>query len=611
MLEGFPYKKPRIGQLETALEIAKAVREHTVFSLQAPTGFGKTVSILYGLVRSGKPETLYIVRTRNELTQPFREAKRLGIKPVFLYSKKAMCPLLAGDEELGIIDFWENCRLLRKRHLCPYYENIHSVSKDTLWDTLLSTEIPFDSVKKLSRKDLCPYYSLKTLIDEADLVITTYPYVFNPYIRETLVGEEGLKDYVLVIDEAHSLQNIADLVERTLSENKIMWAYNEIRHYTGYDEPLDKLASLLEYVGRMRCGRGYTYVDKRELSSILGNPLEWFDLAQEIRSRKIESLADPERTARIRIHTLSIAYFTGSIEQEGYEAFLATREGNSGTYKVLTLKPIDPSIAVKDVFENAKAIILSSGTLPPPDYYRDVLGINRSIVYYDVEEIHGPVFPPENRIALVLTYVTSKYTKRSRTIYNIYADIVEALWNNLGNGVFLVVYPSYEFMNNVISSIRGEIDMIVERENTTISTVLEVTREKRKLVVNSVAGGKLTEGIELRSRSGESLVKVVLVAGIPYPLPDDYLELSRKNLAARVGEDKAWSHLFFDVATTRVRQALGRAIRSPQDRALFILADHRYMDPRILRRLKIKVNKVIVSHREFIRVLRLVKNYIS
>ncbi len=607
---GFPYRKARIGQVEASNAVSRAVREHGVLLLQAPTGFGKTITILYGLVRAGMPRTLYVVRTRNELAQPFREARRLGVKPAALYSKKAMCPLLGGSEDIGFTDFWNNCRLLRRRHMCPYYEKLHDIDAGKLWDTVFSSETPFHLVEKLASIGVCPYYALRILAGSADIVVSTYPYVFNPYIRDMLIGEEGLEDYVLVVDEAHSLQSIADLAERTLSENKARWAVKELGYYGISEDAVERLEELQGYIEREGCGRGYRHVDKAVLESILGDPAYWFELANEIRRRKMENVGGAVENARVRIHTLSVGSFAEALGWEGYEAFLTCRAGKTGVFKVLSMKPIDPSIPVRDVFEHAKAIILSSGTLPPPDYFRDVLGVNRKIMHYDVEEIHGPVFPPENRVTLILTYATSKYTKRSKNMFSVYAGIIEALWDNLPGGVFLIVYPSYEFMKNVVLSITERIDMIVEKEDTTISSVVLAARERDRLIVNSVAGGKLTEGIEILSEKGESLIKTVVIAGIPYPLPDDYMELTMRNLASRIGGERAWSHVFFDTATTRVRQALGRAVRSPRDRALFILADYRFMDPRILKCLRVRVNKIITSHRGFIQALKQVKDYL-
>ena len=111
----FPYDRPRPGQLEAARLISEAISEGRVVALRAPTGFGKTATIIKGLLDSGAERVIYVVRTRNEIQPVIRELRRFGLRGyTFLYSARRMCPLLE-EENLGIDDFWNTCRLLRLR----------------------------------------------------------------------------------------------------------------------------------------------------------------------------------------------------------------------------------------------------------------------------------------------------------------------------------------------------------------------------------------------------------------------------------------------------------------------------------------------------------------
>lgn len=175
----------------------------------------------------------------------------------------------------------------------------------------------------------------------------------------------------------------------------------------------------------------------------------------------------------------------------------------------------------------------------------------------------------------------------------------------------LAVYPSYEFMEHVIQYMPKRPSILVEDEETRINDIMDKLKNRGKLLVNAVAGGKLTEGIEIRGREGESMIKAVLVAGIPYPQPDDYIKASMKKLAERIGSDKAWKHIYLDTAITRIKQAVGQAIRSLEDRALIVLADNRYIKPQILKRLDIKINRVITTHEEYLKTIKCIKDYIE
>ncbi|MEM1560941.1 MAG: helicase C-terminal domain-containing protein, partial [Ignisphaera sp.] len=59
---------------------------------------------------------------------------------------------------------------------------------------------------------------------------------------------------------------------------------------------------------------------------------------------------------------------------------------------------------------------------------------------------------------------------------------------------------------------------------------------------------------------------------------------------------------YTEVAITRVMQAIGRAIRSENDHALIILADRRYKNPLIIRRLKLNIKKITASIEDVKRV---------
>ncbi len=585
----FPYPRPRRGQVEAAGLVSDCVRRGCVLALQAPTGFGKTIAVLYGLVLAGAPRSLYVVRTRNEMLRPFVEARRLGLIVSFHYSKRDMCPMVRGGVDHH--DFWRNCALLRKRRMCPYYENTESTGARVVAGIVAGASSPFEAVEKLKDRGLCPYYALRKLGGLAPLHILTYPYVFSPVIRSLFLGEAGLGDYVLVIDESHSLVNVADLAEHSVSRTTLERAIAEIERYApglaGYAEALRRI---IDAASRSVGGRGYRLLGKHVVLGELGDPGIWLDLSEDIRERKTRERGGD--AVSVRVYTYSVALLLETLLDPVYELFVK----GGGDRWVLAAKPVDPAPLVSGVFESARSIIMLSGTQPDPGYFRDVLGISRDILFVDVEERYGYVFPPENRFVAAATYVSSRYTRRSGEMYAKYADLVETAYRCLRRGVVLAVYPSYEFMLMVAQRIRVP-DMYVETPRTRIDEVVEKALASEKLLVNAVAGGKLTEGVEI-TRGGESLVKIVVAAGVPYPSPDDYLEEVMKRLSERIGRERAWIHIYLDTAAVKTRQAIGRAQRSPGDRALIVLADNRYLDPRLRKRLRTHINTVAASPRQ-------------
>jgi len=97
----------------------------------------------------------------------------------------------------------------------------------------------------------------------------------------------------------------------------------------------------------------------------------------------------------------------------------------------------------------------------------------------------------------------------------------------------------------------------------------------------AVAGGKLMEGVEFKI-DGRNILKSVVIVGVPYPEPNDFLEMFRGIVSTRLGSSElAWELVYMWNALMKVKQAIGRAIRSENDRAFIILMDRRYLDSRL------------------------------
>ncbi|HDI02287.1 MAG TPA: hypothetical protein ENF93_01435, partial [Ignisphaera sp.] len=183
-----------------------------------------------------------------------------------------------------------------------------------------------------------------------------------------------------------------------------------------------------------------------------------------------------------------------------------------------------------------------------------------------------------------------------------YAELIDKIFNNSEYGVILAVYPSYEFMNHVLQYLEGAEPSIIETDDLSIGNVLAKCRELTKVLINAVAGGKFTEGIEI-IRNGESLIKVIIIAGVPYPQPDDYINAIKSIMTSR---GSSFSDFYRVIAATRTLQALGRAIRSKEDYAIAILADYRFLDPALLKLLRLRIR---AATRSLSRLVFLVKAF--
>ncbi len=131
-------------------------------------------------------------------------------------------------------------------------------------------------------------------------------------------------------------------------------------------------------------------------------------------------------------------------------------------------------------------------------------------------------------------------------------------------GITLVVVSSYQ----MAEWFRGVADYI-ENPKTTLDKI-----PKEGLII-AVAKGKITEGVEF-VENGRSLVKKVIIVNVPYPQTNDPYFKDVVEYVTKVWGQKTMWKLMNEIAFITVRQAIGRAIRSPNDRAEVYFLDIRF-----------------------------------
>jgi len=176
---------------------------------------------------------------------------------------------------------------------------------------------------------------------------------------------------------------------------------------------------------------------------------------------------------------------------------------------------------------------------------------------------------------ILIESVTTRYTERTDKMIHKIAKYLTRIWEK-SDKVMLVVFPSYEMMLKVIDLINiPKEHIIIESKNTKIGDVIEqVKTNGGKVCICAVAGGKLTEGIEITDNEGRSLISDIVIVGIPYPKPTEYQNKLIDRIIGKTGLNK-W-YILNVKAWVKVRQALGRGIRHPDDHCRWWLLDRRY-----------------------------------
>ncbi|AFZ81629.1 DNA repair helicase, putative [Theileria equi strain WA] len=158
---------------------------------------------------------VYASRTHTQLRQVLKEVRKSlytnefnskGIKAVLLGSRDQLCINPArgnsSGEALNAL-----CKNLVQNRKCIYHSGLKmgKVNEDMSFYELLDIE---DMVSLGKSKKCCPYYAVKDAHESADLTLLPYNYLLSTTIREAM--ELNLQGAILIIDEAHNIESIAE-----------------------------------------------------------------------------------------------------------------------------------------------------------------------------------------------------------------------------------------------------------------------------------------------------------------------------------------------------------------------------------------------------------------
>ena len=200
----FPFANPRPGQIELMQEIERGMTEGNPMLIQAPTGLGKTVGVLYPMLKEAlsRGQKVVYVTPKNsqhsvaeDAVSRFQEAGA-PVKSLSITAKSKIC---FKNEPLCNPDYCEYAR--------GYYAKVHA---NGIHDILAKKRrLKARTFRDLGEKyQVCPFELQFDSAESADVVICDYNYVFAPRSasgRMTTVGIDQAGQPNLVIDEAHNL----------------------------------------------------------------------------------------------------------------------------------------------------------------------------------------------------------------------------------------------------------------------------------------------------------------------------------------------------------------------------------------------------------------------
>lgn len=562
------------------LEIYNAVKEGKHIIAHAPTGIGKTDATISAALTYTLENGKVLVFLSPKISQHemalrvvsgISRKHSVTVKAVEFIGKQYMCihPVarrLKGEE------FYELCKRLREKELCPHYVNYLNDERASFWPLFEEKVLSHVQVmERAEEMDECPYEVASELIGDADVVIGDYYHLFSPRSGEVFRKKLGrkLNDVVLIVDEAHNLPDrIRKVLSYSLSTRTLESAAKEA---SGLDPEVHSILreaaeTLTEAASSLKPGSERA-IEREDL--INWWPFDFESFAEELEDLGREYL---ELTGKGKSALLKVARFLSGWAESDGPFFHYVRLWSDGTTVSVARKALDPSIISADIFEELHSAILVSGTLTPGEMYRDLLGMEKGRTV--IREYPSP-FPRENRLVLIVPTTTTRFSRRRPSEFERIAKEVRKIVSAIPGNV-AVFFPSYDVLSSVLPFLdfsgRPFFVQKPEMKPEEVASMLSAFRANKHLgaVLVAVAGGSLAEGVDY---PGSELLGVIVV-GIPLA----EMNLETKALIDYYEEKmgKGWTYGYIYPAITRAVQAAGRVIRSEEDRGVIVLLDERY-----------------------------------
>lgn len=586
----FPFDETRDGQRAFARDVAMTVERGGLLVAHAPTGIGKTAaSVAPALERALRENKKLLFLTSKQsqhhvVVETLRNVvtkRGARFATVDVISKRDMCPR-PEKTEVPAFAFMDMCARLCRTKQCRYFMADAAGAVEETRNGIHHVE---ELVDISLNHECCPHKVAMEAAKQADVVVCDYNYLFSDMKERILESfEVSPQDLIVVIDEAH---NLPGRVRANFSLELTPFALKEAEaeaRRAGEVQTAEWTRILAGHLDRLAEGAGRSeelILSKRELlspveetmaqSTVTGKTLSGQDATQAL-SRLAEELT---KNGEPVVRSGQLAEFLTAWLNGGRAHGRILRVDDEGTWRLVhTL--LDPGEVTGEILGSVAAAVAMSGTLHPPEMYRDLLGMPEERTR---TRVYPSPFDPARRPIVCVKGTTSKYTARGPAMDQRMAQIiVDAHDAATGNtAAFAISYNQLNRLAAQVGALAGDAELIVEERGMTKQDrdqVLDNLRGAKKrggALLLGVLGGSLSEGVDYHG----NLLSAISVCGLPLAPPSREVDLLIEHNERRF-PGKGRDYAYQLPAIGRVLQAAGRAIRSETDRAAILLLDDRF-----------------------------------
>ena len=560
----FPFAAFRPGQRLMAVSVFRAITAGRRVMVQAATGIGKTMGVLFAAVKclpDLPPTALFYLTARTTGQHAARDAlvrladAGLRLKTVVLTAKEKVCPLPESSCQPDTCPF-----------AAGYFDRLAGGREVFFAHDIIDRDVIEAAA---NTHGLCPFELSLELAAMADCIVCDYNYAFDPRVSLKGILQEEQREVVLLVDEAH---NLVDRAREMFSADLSKQAFLDVRR------PLKKVQpAIYRHMDRINTWMLKTRKEMggdTEGASRPEPPEDLYPLLRRFCAVSENWLAgaagDPASEALLALYFSALGFLRVA---EQYAADYVTCYRADGKELVVKLFCLDPSRQLSHVMARCRTAVYFSATLLPEVYFRRLLGLREETA---MTVVPSP-FPVDNLAVVRARHVSTLYRERQANEGALCDVLGAVLAARRGN--YLFFFPSYAYMTRVYERFAADAPdgfhlCIQAPEMSEAARRAFIARFDAELDAPTagfaVMGGIFGEGIDL---VGNRLSGAVIV-GVGLPGVSLEQELIRGYFQEREGRGFTFAYQYPGI--NRVLQAAGRVIRSETDRGVVVLVDRRY-----------------------------------
>jgi len=553
----------REGQETIQTDLDEAAAQSNFIFFEAPTGFGKTGSILEHALRrlreGAVTRVIYLTgKSTGQLQVMTQLDGMLGDPP------GAMRWQIRNKAE-HCINGVTHCF----RNACPFLDGQEQRwSQSGLPLRLISDSFPreIEELREIGRDaSICPYEITRAALPINDLWLGDYNYVFAPTSRSVLESLPGYdpSQTLLIIDEAHNLPG------------RVATSHSLVVDATQAQFTLGALESASASTGLRHAWREWTlFLSLLKTADSLDpfQEAEVHDLLDAVRS---ETSRNPPDYAALGPDPCDVLFNTLTLTGEDERSalprlFWCSRNGR------LAATCLDAASAIESTVKHFREVLFLSATLSPIDDFAERCGLRET----NPEPFHLVARTPWREDAYDVAVdlrVDTRFRLRERHLDTTAATI--ATLSEHSPGPVAAFFPSYAYTRSIVHTLARNHPLLrvsVQERRQTLAEQTAFLEESLALsdVLLLVLGSGFAEGIDLLG----GRIGAALIAGPALPEVNAIQE-ARQKLRHRESREIGFRRVFQIPGIQKVNQALGRLVRAPGHRARIILHCRRFSDP--------------------------------